>query len=270
MRNILSLANVAILLTVLGCEVSPEQLPSTDQRAKSSLQPQSPYEENRFKSSDSRTNLGSLKLKDIDTSIDQIPGLREILNSGRNSDRVVKIAVLDNGFENLEAELGKSLPPDLKIERAPKNLTEMTEHGTRLAQIVYATASGSSTYDPARKPSIELKLYNSNGFTNFKASIDALIQDNTDIVLYSQIWEYGGNFDGYGFINAQVQRAIDADVLWVNAAGNFGLSHYSNYAHRLDDGSLRLPHQQSGVKMPAKNLPEKLVEIPDAIPHTTV
>jgi hypothetical protein len=261
MRKIFLPASIAILLTLLGCESSPEQQTPQDQKVDSPLNMQPPFDENEFEPSDSRRNLGSLKLKDIDTSIEQIPGLREILNSGITSDRVVKIAILDNGFENLEAELGKSLPPDLKIEPAPKNLTEMTEHGTRLAQIVYATATGSSTYDPTRKVNIELKLYNSNGFTNFKAAIDALVQDHTDLVLYSQIWEYGGNFDGYGFINAQVQRAIDAGVLWVNAAGNFGLSHYSNFAHRRDDGSLQLPHQQMFIRLEVQkdNTPAKIV-----------
>src|SRR5262249_4427326 len=45
-----------------------------------------------------------------------------------------------------------------------------------------------------------------------------------DIVLYSQVWEYGGNGDSHGFINAIVNKALDAGILWINAAGNFGRS----------------------------------------------
>ncbi len=45
-------------------------------------------------------------------------------------------------------------------------------------------------------------------FTNLRAAIDGAIAANVHMIVYAQTWEYGGNLDGKGFINAQFDKAI--------------------------------------------------------------
>lgn len=135
--------------------------------------------------------------------------------------QALTIAILDNGFAHLASSLGRYLPPDLKVEAAPIPAMQTTTHGTRLAEIVHALATGRARYD-AQRPSPRILLLNTNGFTNLTAAVDKVIAEKADIALYAQVWEYGGNGEGDGFINREVKRATDAGVLWINAAGNLG------------------------------------------------
>ncbi len=124
----------------------------------------------------------------------------------------VKIAVLDNGFTGFKAD-GKVLPRNSELIAGPKNDFMQTVHGLGMAQIVWEL-SGKQELGP------KFYLINSNGFTNLKAAIDFVIQNKIQIVLYSQVWPFGSNFDGKGLIDNEVTRATQAGVIWVNAAGN--------------------------------------------------
>ena len=53
-----------------------------------------------------------------------------------------------------------------------------------------------------------------------------MVRERVDVVLYSQVWTFGSDFDGTGFINAQVSRALASGAIWINAAGNFGGAVY--------------------------------------------
>jgi hypothetical protein len=125
----------------------------------------------------------------------------------------MKIAVLDNGFQGYEP--GKGLLPDsAELIEGAHNPQAPTAHGLGMAQIIWAV-TGKNPQGP------KFYLINTNGFSNFKSAVDFVIRNHVDIVLYSQVWPFGDNFDGKGFINAQVNRATSAGILWVNAAGNF-------------------------------------------------
>ena len=117
-----------------------------------------------------------------------------------------------------------------------------------MAEIAYAIASGSSQY-VAGRPGPQIYLLNTNGFTNFKWAIDEVIRLGVDIVLYAQVWEYGGNVDGEGFINAEVQRALDRGITWINAAGNFGLSTFHSPVKVRPDLNVTLPHEQQTIRL---------------------
>lgn len=125
----------------------------------------------------------------------------------------LKVAILDNGFSGYQQGKGM-LPDSAELIAGPKNPEASTSHGLGMAQIVWAM-TGKRAEGP------KFYLVNTNGFTNFKAAIDFVINNKVDIVVYSQVWEFGSNFDGRGFINAQVNRATERGVIWVNAAGNF-------------------------------------------------
>ncbi len=142
------------------------------------------------------------------------------------------VAILDNGFMSLDKALGKTLPPNIYKEAPIEGDEAQTLHGTKLAELVYSIATGKTFYD-ATVSSPELRLYVTNGpYRNLENAITKLVQykyqnpNRTVIALYSQIWEYGGNLNGTGYINELVNRAIDAGIIWVNAAGNLGKGTY--------------------------------------------
>ena len=115
----------------------------------------------------------------------------------------VKIAILDNGFRGWLAEVGKSLPESTVYHDGPVAVDPKSEdpHGLVMAQILSGLLNKTQiNYD--------LHLYSAFGYTNFSAAVNLLIQQKIDIVLYSQVWEYGGNGDGAGFINTLVNRAL--------------------------------------------------------------
>ena len=66
------------------------------------------------------------------------------------------------------------------------------------------------------------------------------IERNVDVVLFSGSFEGGGDGDGRGPINRIVADALAADILWINAAGNYGSRVYSGPVRILSDGLLRL------------------------------
>lgn len=125
----------------------------------------------------------------------------------------IKIAVLDNSFVDYQPGKGM-LPESTEVIKGPKpNLSSDSDHGTGMAQIAWAV-SGRRPEGP------KFYLVNTYGFSNFRAAIDFVIEKNVDIVLYSQTWDFGGNYDGTGFINAEVNRATARGIIWINAAGN--------------------------------------------------
>ncbi|HXH76185.1 MAG TPA: S8 family serine peptidase [Bacteriovoracaceae bacterium] len=131
----------------------------------------------------------------------------------------LKVAILDNGFRGYLPGTGM-LPASAELIEGPLKVPETSAHGLGMAQILWE-----ATGKDARGP--KFYLINTNGFTNFKAAVDFVINNNVDIVLYSQIWTFGSNFDGKGFINEAVNRATNAGVIWINAAGNLGGQVYN-------------------------------------------
>ncbi|MCX6116664.1 MAG: hypothetical protein NT027_03920 [Proteobacteria bacterium] len=157
-------------------------------------------------------------------------------------------AILDNGFSGLQESLGIRLPLDLKVEKAPANAAVETPHGTKLAELIWALCTGSRVYSPSRKgPSI--RLYNTNGYTNFKAAVDDIVRSPVDIVLYSQVWEFGGNFDGKGFINALVNKVTDKGIRWVNAAGNFAQASWQGPLSIASNKEAKLPFAERYIRL---------------------
>jgi hypothetical protein len=127
----------------------------------------------------------------------------------------IKVAILDNGFAGLKNSLESGRLPinTTYIPGRDGSSSADTAHGTKLAELVHGLA-----------PKAKVYLINSNGYSNFVRAIDQAIQAKVDMILYAQVWEYGGNFDGGGFINSEVNKAVRSGILWVNAAGNYGLA----------------------------------------------
>lgn len=143
--------------------------------------------------------------------------------------RKLKIAILDNGFNGYEKQIGVSLPRETFYERysseerrkggGDANSYGTSYHGTLMAQTLAGIIRESGVYED-----YELYLFLTYGYTKFANAIAEVAEGKFDLVLYSQVWEYGGNGDGKGFINELVKKALASGVVWVNAAGNFGRS----------------------------------------------
>ncbi len=141
----------------------------------------------------------------------------------------LKIAVIDNGFEGYDPTK-KQLPDSAELVTVyPKEMINKynlgdpdyiqapiaTEHGKLMAQIIWGTTGGHSEGP-------KFYLLNANGITNFRRAVRYAIEQKVDLILYSQNRECCGNFEGGGFLNAIVNEATKAGIIWINAAGNYG------------------------------------------------
>lgn len=187
-----------------------QQLVATDDQAGDSTGKPMPDYADASTSSDPTAALAISNIHEIAATT----GAAAYLQAGYQG-QGIKIAILDNGFAGLKNSLeSKRLPANTTyIPGRDGSSSADTAHGTKLAELVHGLA-----------PQATLYLINSNGYSNFVRAIDQAIQAKVDMVLYAQVWEYGGNFDGGGFINSEVNKAVRAGILWVNAAGNYGLA----------------------------------------------
>lgn len=156
----------------------------------------------------------------------------------------IKIAILERGFAGAEEE--GSLPPgSIIVNRYDEEMINQYDlnpgyeappaneaHGRRVAQLVWAMTGMSYDVTP------QIYLLNANGLTNFRRAVRYAIQERVDIIVYAQNWEYGGNYDGEGFVNATVYEAIEAGITWINAAGNYGKAVYNDSIQTTEEGNL--------------------------------
>ncbi len=190
--------------------------------------------------------------------------------------RPVKIAILDNGFDGHAAEIGKTLPVSVTFHAGPvarpagqrtekqtgrqtsrqtdKQVNQKTDHqseskdahGVIMAQIMTGllTNGGRSEHLP-----FDLHLFETFGYSNLEAAVEDVVREKFDLVLFAQVWEYGGNGDGRGFINRLINRATEAGVIWINAAGNFGSSIFRGPVRQAQDDWVRLPAANESVRV---------------------
>ena len=237
---------LVIFVTIISCGQIPSWVPGSkkNQDTKATIKPNSsPEVTDTNLAADPVYNAAIVNNDYLKTSVNLDPWLKAGYH-GKN----LTIAILDNGFGGLKTSLGKRLPPDLKVEKSRIENESLTPHGTKLAEIIFAMTSGSPSWSATSKHP-KFKLYNSNGFTNFSAAVDQAIEDRVDMIVYSQVWEFGGNFDGSGFINAAVNKATKVGILWINAAGNYAASVWQGPVLIQDNGSVLLPYKSEYVRL---------------------
>ncbi len=128
--------------------------------------------------------------------------------------RGTKIGILDSSFTGYAALLGAELPVSVTtasfhfegLERGSNS------HGTAVAEIVHDVAPGA-----------ELVLVNADS-DHLSDAVDFFITEGVDVINLSGGWSVGP-FDGTAEQDVQVNRAIDAGIVWVNAAGNEADQH---------------------------------------------
>ena len=193
---------------------------------------------------DFKVDLGTLK--NLSSIVDET-GTKKLQEKGFHGQNI-KIAIFDNGYSGLNHSIGNRLPLGLSVMPSVGNNLANTSHGTKMAEIVYAVASGSAIWNEASSGP-ELLLYNTNGFSNLKAAIDDVVLRGVDVILYAQVWEYGDNDGTDGFINAVIKKATDKGIIWVNAAGNFGETAYRAKLTFDDKGKVSLPFKETYLRL---------------------
>jgi subtilisin family serine protease len=135
----------------------------------------------------------------------------------REGGQVAKVCVLDLGFAGYQALVGTELPQNTEAVsfRADGDVAAGTGHGTACAEVIHDMAPGAS-----------LLLVNYSTDVEHHNAVDWIIGQGVDIISYSLGWLSAGAGDGTGPICADVEKAHQAGITWVSAAGNSGLQHW--------------------------------------------
>lgn len=168
----------------------------------------------------------------------------------------VKIAILDYGFAGVDGKR-PYLPEDTVVVEHydvdfirrhdlgdpgyAKGFEPGNFHGRLMAQIVWG-ATGSRPEGP------KFYLLNANGPTLFRRAVRYAIEAKVDIILFSAVFEGGGNYDGGGPYSGIVDQAVQAGIVWINAAGNFGGRVYNGPVQVGRDGFLQVGRTGSALE----------------------
>lgn len=135
----------------------------------------------------------------------------------------VKVAVIDAGFLGLDAEV-PVVASDIVNYRSDNNAFT-TAHGTAAAQIVADMA-----------PDCDMTLVAADTALSIDSAVTYLISTQVQVVVMS-LGFADGPFDGTHRVSQAVNRAREAGIFWVNAAGNWAQQHWSGIAENTDDDS---------------------------------
>lgn len=159
----------------------------------------------------------------------------------------VKVAVLDAGFAGFDGKRPYLPANAVLVEHYDREFVrrfnigdpDFTKafnpgdpHGRLMAQLVWAM-TGNSPEGP------QFFLLNANGPTMFRRAVRYAIEQKVDIILFSSTFEGAGNYDGRGPINAAVDDAVRAGIIWINAAGNSGGQVFNGPVEVMPDGYIR-------------------------------
>jgi len=174
----------------------------------------------------------------------------------------LKIAVLDYGFDGVDGKRPYLPSNAVVVERYDANfvcrfslgdpeyhkpLAPGNRHGRAMAQIIWAM-TGSSPRGP------QFFLLNANGPTMLRRAVRYAIESKVDIILFSDVFEGGGNGDGRGPVNHIVADAINAGIIWINAAGNYGRCVYNGPVMLDDESWLHFRPGENGDSLRFRNL----------------
>lgn len=78
---------------------------------------------------------------------------------------------------------------------------------------------------------IKLSVYTAENFDQFKVAVDRAISEQVDLIVHPNVWETmgfttdingdDGDDTNDSYLRPYVNKAIDAGIVWLNAAGNF-------------------------------------------------
>ncbi len=137
-----------------------------------------------------------------------------------------KLAVLDLGFDGYWNLLGTELPaqPVVRSFRVGGDITGSGDaHGTAAAEVAFDVAPEATFY-----------LVNFGTEAEMGTAVDWLISEHVSVISSSVGWPGTAYGDGKGTVNTIVARAEKAGITWVQAAGNYGNSHWTGFFNDPD------------------------------------
>ena len=137
-----------------------------------------------------------------------------------------KLAVLDLGFDGYWNLLGTELPaqPVVRSFRVDGDITGSGDtHGTAAAEVAFDVAPEATFY-----------LVNFGTEAEMGTAVDWLISEHVSVISSSVGWPGTAYGDGRGTVNTIVARAEKAGITWVQAAGNYGNSHWTGFFNDPD------------------------------------
>lgn len=145
----------------------------------------------------------------------------------------VKVAIIDLGFAGLsQAQARGDIPYSVsQHDLTGTGLTSGITHGTAVTEIVHEIAPGA-----------QLHLIKIGDEVDLDQAVTYCQNNGIDIINHSLGWYNTNFYDGTGTIAEIARRAIQAGILWINAAGNEAQSHWEGI---FTDGNSDGWHDQS-------------------------
>ncbi len=152
----------------------------------------------------------------------------------------VRLGIIDLGFADYEQNLGVELPNHVTVKSFTGDITGGGEvHGTACAEVAHSVA-----------PDADLYLANIGSISDLQNATQWMIDQGVEVISHSVGWFYGAG-DGTGPIEDIVAQARQAGVVWVNAAGNFGLSHWGGtWVGTEGNAYASIPPYTDGIHLP--------------------
>jgi subtilisin family serine protease len=153
----------------------------------------------------------------------------------------ISIAVIDAGFLGLDEAIGNGWISRRsvmeKIDYTGEGFEGDSDHGTQIARIVYEMA-----------PEASLWLMRIGDEVDLENAVQDAIRARVRLISHSLGW-FDSNFgDGKGLINEIAQQALDAGILWVNAAGNHAERHWLGlFRDENGDGWAEFGHERDSL-----------------------
>ena len=186
----------------------------------------------------------------------------ERLHADGVTGRGVKVGILDFGFQGYEALVRRGALPEPAARRAFNRSGRVENgnvHGTACAEIVHAVAPDAELYLAA------VGEGGSAADGEIVAAAQWLAEQGLDIISFSG-GGHGGPHDGTDLLDRLVDGIVErTGVLWVNAAGNEGATHWGGSAADRDgDQVVELDGRWPGVAVrPSGGLIRMLVNWDD-------
>ncbi|MBT3220904.1 MAG: hypothetical protein HN348_17610, partial [Proteobacteria bacterium] len=126
-----------------------------------------------------------------------------------------RVAVVDLGFDGWDVLPAGELPDNVETAAFDNDgvLDTGTDHGTQMAEIIH---------DVAPEAALVLVTFSDAYMAEM---VDWLIATDVDVVSMSLEWTEGP-LDGTHFSAPEIERAINAGITWVVAAGNSAKRHH--------------------------------------------
>ena len=152
-----------------------------------------------------------------------VVGAPEWHNAGHKGSGT-RVAIVDLGFDGWDVLPDGELPSEVETAAFDSDgvLDSGTDHGTQMAEIIH---------DVAPEAALVLVTFSDAYMAEM---VDWLIATEVDVVSMSLEWTEGP-LDGTHFSALEIERAIDAGITWVVAAGNSAKRHHVGTTVDKDD-----------------------------------